>query len=618
VYLRSLVEDGTWSSGTSRGASNDRRPMLRARRLRDGGMRSRSKPRICVAERARAVTSPGQSRAVLAQAARSRVMMATVADIGPIEIEGVLVTPREVSDREFRKLVGSRRGDAVVLIENGQPVVIMRKGASASALREELTHVAQWNTDPAMRQRMMNLGEERLAHWRELPPSEKLQLHLDKLEIEADAQRRIIDQLADRATEDADAATRVLDAEETLFELGQRIDKLRAARGHARLDVQALGIDDAPRLFARGAQTPKALSGARAKRAEQLIGKSIEDATARQELGKLGYGVARRTDSGRPFRITRGKERFDELPHLSVDEGTGIIRRGEARSSFPEQREDAAREWRRKSEDLKTLKAQVDAGGEGSVEATRAVADAAPRLRTELEHRIAAGTMDEGGAGLVARWAKAIDELDRRGLVPMQDVLAALPPGPLTSGAYDQFRRTIRRRTVDALMAIEDSERRVATLHAVLAVQPESGSKGNLFTDFRRAQMSRTTHEGQPVYAVEGKQPRQAFEGPDLANTRRPDDVVHIQAEVEELLPRGRYAIEDKTGNNAFKLDQAEDYARRSDPNLARRNDGDLSVGGNTGGYKLTSDSTTSEYDCYVARPVAVKRAARCTGLGST
>jgi hypothetical protein len=99
------------------------------------------------------------------------------------------------------------------------------------------------------------------------------------------------------------------------------------------------------------------------------------------------------------------------------------------------------------------------------------------------------------------------------------------------------------------------------------------------------------------VYSVEGKRPEHAFEGPDLAMKRRPDDAVQIQAEVEDQLPRGRYAIEDKTGDHAFKLDQAEDYARRSDSKLARRHDGDLSVGERTGGLKLTPESTTSEYD---------------------
>ena len=62
--------------------------------------------------------------------------------------------------------------------------------------------------------------------------------------------------------------------------------------------------------------------------------------------------------------------------------------------------------------------------------------------------------------------------------------------------------------------------------------------------------------------------------------------MIQIRAEVENQLPSGRYAIEDKTGEHAFKLDQAEDYARRS-----------VNVGEKAGGFKLTSESATPEYD---------------------
>jgi hypothetical protein len=540
---------------------------------------------------------PGQARTMLAQVARARVMLETVADLGPIDLEGVIVFPRVVDDREFRKLAGSCRGDAVVLIENGHPQIVMRQGASASALREELTHLAQWKTDPLMHQRMAGLGEERLARWTQLSSAEKVELHLDKLEVEADAQRRIIDQLEHHAAEDPDAAARVLDAEETLFELGQRIDKLRASRGQPHLDTKVLGIDEAPRLFARGAQTPTVVTGRRATRAEKLIGQSINEPKVQQELGKLGYDLARRGDTGHLFRISRRSERFHELPHLSLDEETGIIRQGEARKNFAEWKEDAARKWRSESEQLRTLEAGAEAGGEGSTEARRAIADAGPRFLAELEQRITAGTLDEGSAGILARWGKVLDQLDRDGMVPLQELLAKLPHGTLTEAAYEEFRHVIRRRTLDALTAIEDPAERVKALHKLLEIQPENASKGHLFTEFRRDLMARTMREGQPVYSVEGKRPEHAFEGPDLTMKRRPDDTVQIQAEVEDQLPRGRYAIEDKSGDHAFKLDQAEDYARRSDSKLARRGDGDLSVGNDKGGFKLTPESTTSEYD---------------------
>jgi len=92
-------------------------------------------------------------------------------------------------------------------------------------------------------------------------------------------------------------------------------------------------------------------------------------------------------------------------------------------------------------------------------------------------------------------------------------------------------------------------------------------------------------HEGELLYDVEGKQPK-PFEGPDLAQRRKPDDVVQIRAQVEGKLPPGRYAIEDKAGDTAFRPNQANAYARRS-----------VNVGKEGGGFKLTPEATTTAYD---------------------
>jgi hypothetical protein len=119
----------------------------------------------------------------------------------------------------------------------------------------------------------------------------------------------------------------------------------------------------------------------------------------------------------------------------------------------------------------------------------------------------------------------------------------------------------------------------------MIELQPESASKGHLFTEYRRDLMTGMTHEGKPLYDVDGKQPKH-FEGSELAQKRRPDDVVQIRAQVEGKLPPGRYAIEDKAGDTAFKPYQAEAYARRS-----------VNAGKEGGGFNLTPESTTSEYD---------------------
>lgn len=83
--------------------------------------------------------------------------------------------------------------------------------------------------------------------------------------------------------------------------------------------------------------------------------------------------------------------------------------------------------------------------------------------------------------------------------------------------------------------------------------------------------------------------------GKGLGTTKRtPDGVADVTAKARGL-PPGRYAIEDKAGKGAFKLDQAEAYAKRSDPTLPRRTPG--TTGDATGGFKLSPTSKTSEYD---------------------
>jgi hypothetical protein len=562
--------------------------------------------------------------------ARARIALDSLRDLGPIHIEGVSLEPEFIADREFRKLAGSKRGDAVILIEDGKPRFIAREGAPVSALREEYVHLAQWASDPAMRMRMARLGEDQLAPatWKTLPAAEKLELHLGKLEVEADAQRRIIADLSGRAEKgDAEAVLRIQDADETLFKLGSRIDELHAVRGQAHIDSKKLGIDEPPRLFAGGAQTPKRITGPKADTVrDKVIGKRVEDVKA--ELGRLGYSPheVKQPDGTSYWRMTRSSATTNDIPHLTVDDETGLIREADGRSSFSERKADAAREWRRSSDDLQQLNTALGGGAldpDGAVAARRALKDAAPGFRAELERRVAARAYDEGGAGLLAKWSKLIEQLDETGLVKLSEVIALLPDNATKAG-LDEFRRALRRRTVDALITkVQDPAERTKALYKLIDLQPDNASGGHLFTEFREEVMKRTvarmdpegnTHTsvldgspdqtgGSPVYDVESfgttsKPPE--FTGRDLAKTRRPDGVAKINAEIEGQLPGGRYAIEDKTGDNAFDIQQAEDYARRSDPSLARRVDkgySETDVGNATGGFKLRPESTTAEYD---------------------
>jgi hypothetical protein len=92
-----------------------------------------------------------------------------------------------------------------------------------------------------------------------------------------------------------------------------------------------------------------------------------------------------------------------------------------------------------------------------------------------------------------------------------------------------------------------------------------------------------TDEEGQAIYEVAKEAPAR-FRGAGLDRPRTPDGVVTVklQPDVEAQLPPGKYAIEDKAGTGAFKLDQARDYARRAYDKA--------------GGFKLTPHAKQAEY----------------------
>jgi hypothetical protein len=130
-------------------------------------------------------------------------------------------------------------------------------------------------------------------------------------------------------------------------------------------------------------------------------------------------------------------------------------------------------------------------------------------------------------------------------------------------------------------------------LYDWLDLQPSEGAKGELFSTYRRTFM-----DDQPDVYTTFERPG-PFRSPEFTNTkkqRQPDGAVEMQ-EVENLLPRGRYAIEDKTGRNAFDMAQAVDYAKTSNPDLAPTEFGQLGLEGKTGGLGLTPEATVAEYD---------------------
>ena len=178
------------------------------------------------------------------------------------------VTIEVMSDADFRTFTRSDSGNAVTLIEGGEPRIVLRDGAPPSALREEGIHLQQL-ADPELGPLVRRLDEGRLGRWDDLPLAEKLELYALKVDLEIDAQRRLITGLdADirRAGPDADVSSLRRQREiaaDSLDNLRHRADEVADLGPLDRISM-ARGLRDPPvyldqpaRLFNKAAP-PKA------------------------------------------------------------------------------------------------------------------------------------------------------------------------------------------------------------------------------------------------------------------------------------------------------------------------------------------------------------------------
>jgi hypothetical protein len=95
---------------------------------------------------------------------------------------------------------GSQSGEAVTTITKGPegeliPQVHFRKSGNPLAMREEAVHLAQ-STDPVMAAKMAELSEANMAAWKQLDKPKQLQVYRLKIEVEIDAQKKLLAQFA--------------------------------------------------------------------------------------------------------------------------------------------------------------------------------------------------------------------------------------------------------------------------------------------------------------------------------------------------------------------------------------------------------------------------------------
>lgn len=150
----------------------------------------------------------------------------------------------------FFETTRSRSGQAVIYVSDEGITVFVKRGAPSSVMAEEAIHLEQL-LDPNLGPRIRRIYERAPspAAWRELSPDEQLYLFTEKLDIEIDAQVRLLRRMQDEAGS-ADAIAR---AEANLTEL---VALRGAAEGATAADVVSgrlpwWNADQPPWLFGK-------------------------------------------------------------------------------------------------------------------------------------------------------------------------------------------------------------------------------------------------------------------------------------------------------------------------------------------------------------------------------
>ncbi|MFB2769543.1 hypothetical protein ACE1AT_09665 [Pelatocladus sp. BLCC-F211] len=101
---------------------------------------------------------------------------------------------------EFIEKFGSKSGDAVTTFKQGKDgeliaEVFFKETGNPLAMREEAVHIAQ-AADKEMGAKLAKLSESNLSNWGKLETEQQLQLYKTKIEVEIDAQQRLLKQFA--------------------------------------------------------------------------------------------------------------------------------------------------------------------------------------------------------------------------------------------------------------------------------------------------------------------------------------------------------------------------------------------------------------------------------------
>jgi hypothetical protein len=212
---------------------------------------------------------------------------------------------RVMPEAEFIAFTRSDTGRVVTIIENGQPVVVIREHITLAQLADEGPHLVQ-TREESTRARVERLAESTLEHWDSLDLDTQLDLYQNKIDLEIDAHRRIAGSLESElaaAAGDPRATARVArDIERnevTLRNLRARLEELGTFTPARRAAIAA-GDENAPqyleqaaRLFSKGGADEEDVSAPPTRPPRDDEGEAIfdrgpeevEEAIARRQRG---------------------------------------------------------------------------------------------------------------------------------------------------------------------------------------------------------------------------------------------------------------------------------------------------------------------------------------------
>jgi hypothetical protein len=188
----------------------------------------------------------------------------------PVLLKQVLTSalPKEIAEQagknldvtvlgveEFAQATGSKTGNAVTKLVKGEDgvlraQVIVKEGADPSTLLEEAVHVQQLSdstskTGTRLKLKLEQLTEDKVVNWPKMSTEEQLQLYRTKIEVEIDAQGRLLRQYGNSDPEYLSKVQFQLD------NLNARLRQTNQALKNPEVKPDWLDSNQAPRLFSK-------------------------------------------------------------------------------------------------------------------------------------------------------------------------------------------------------------------------------------------------------------------------------------------------------------------------------------------------------------------------------